>query len=76
MLRLIMVNLACRLMMKPFNLGGRNSLKPLSISRSLLLRVFHESQFREPSSFGTRLHLPVLRALPPDTIESDDELHR
>ena len=30
----------------------------------------------KPSSFGTRLLLPVFRALPPDTIESDDELHR
>ena len=31
------VNLACRLLMNPLIFGGRHSLKPLSISRSLLL---------------------------------------
>ena len=30
----------------------------------------------ETSSIGTRLFLPVPLVLPPDTIESDDELHR
>ena len=39
-------------------------------------RVFHKSSFLETSSIGTRLFLPVPLVLPPDTIESDDELHR
>ena len=64
-------------MMKPFNFGGRNSLKPLSISRSLLLirgRVFHESPFRSPHRLVQGYFWPVLRALPPVTIESDGRI--
>ena len=66
-------------MIKPFNLGGRIFLKPLSISRSLLLiRDVYSTKvpFGDLVDWCTRLFLPVLQAMPPDTIENDDELHR
>ena len=60
--------MACRLMM--FNIGDLTNI--FADSR----RVFPQKFLLETSSIGTRLFLPVPVVLPPDTIESDDELHR
>ena len=50
-------------------------MKPLSISRNLLIRDAYSTKNLFSILIGTRPFLSVLQALPPDTIENDDELH-
>ena len=80
MLRLVMGQLGLSLDDEnPSLWAGRISLKPLYISRSLLLiRDVYSTKvsFGDLVDWCTRLFLPVLLVLPPDTIESDNEWHR
>ena len=64
---------------KTLQIGGRSSLKPLSISRSLLLiRDVYSTYvpFGDLADWYKAISACTSRVVPPDTIESDNELHR
>ena len=79
MLRLIMGQLGLSLVNKTLQFWRKNLFETtLHLTKFVAdsRRVFHKRFVLESSSIGTRLFLPVPLVLPPDTIESDDELHR